>query len=109
MPFTAQECPLRYIRAAAMIEMKASLYLMHLSFVKASSDKLKQEMKDFGYPPAFPTEEDHNDLTEEVKDTVDPNKKVKKVKSKVVAKSVSLKYHWQIMRSLGLSDPEIKK
>ena len=65
-------------------------------------------MKDFGYPPIFPKEETVT-LTEEGYDPSDPTKRVKKVKSKVVAKSCSLKYQWQIMKMLGMTDAEVKR
>lgn len=66
-------------------------------------------MEDFGYPPQFPPEEegDGNSLTEEVGDPVDPTKKIKKAKSKVLAKSGSMKYQWQIMKSIGMNDEEV--
>lgn len=78
---------------------------------QACSDKLKQEMLDFGYPPDFPVDEEEMKMTEEVASptSVDPNKKVKKPKSKVAARSWSLKYQWQIMHSLGMSDAEVKE
>lgn len=79
--------------------------------IKACADKLQQEMHDYGYPPSFPPEEalPSEDLTEVVADPVDPTKKARKVKSKVLAKSSGLKYQWQIMKSLNMSDEEIKK
>ena len=76
--------------------------------IKACSDKLQQEMSDYGYPPNFPPDKPAP-LTEEVKDPVDPTKKGKKVKSKVLAKSSGLKYQWLIMKSLGMKDEDIKK
>lgn len=75
--------------------------------IKASADKLKRELADFGYPPEFPEEED-------VQETSQPQEvaikdKAKGKKSKAVAKSGGMKYQWQIMRSLGLGDDEIKQ
>jgi len=65
--------------------------------IKACADKLKREMEDFGYPPKFPkVEPDNADL-------------VKNMKSKVVAKTGGVKYQWEIMQNIGLSDEEIKK
>lgn len=55
-------------------------------------------MKEFGYPPSFPSQED-----------VEPITPAKKVKSKVAAKSGDASYQWQIMQSLGLKDEDIKK
>uniref|UniRef100_A0A0K0DF01 leucine--tRNA ligase n=1 Tax=Angiostrongylus cantonensis TaxID=6313 RepID=A0A0K0DF01_ANGCA len=77
--------------------------------IKACADKLKREMEDFGYPPRFPIEceeipnEDVSSIDEITKD------KSKGKKSKLVAKTASSKYQWQIMESLGLTDEEIKK
>lgn len=77
--------------------------------LQACSDKLHQEMNDYGYPPQFPKEVEDSSLTEEVVNPADPTKKTKKVKSKVLAKSGSLKFQWQIMKSIGMVDEEIKK
>ena len=79
--------------------------------IKACSDKLKQEMQDFGCPPQFPQEDPAKAPVEEeeAKIPVDLTKKAKKGKSKVLAKSSSLTYQWQIMRSLGLTDEEVKR
>ncbi|XP_068702613.1 leucine--tRNA ligase, cytoplasmic-like [Montipora foliosa] len=62
--------------------------------IKACADKLKREMGDFGFPPAFPQDEE---------------KESKQMKSKVAAKTGGLTYQWQIMQALGLVDEEIKK
>ncbi|KAL3880632.1 hypothetical protein ACJMK2_032856 [Sinanodonta woodiana] len=75
--------------------------------IKACADKLLFEMNDFGFPPEFPPEEE-----EEKKETereVVIKDKAKGKKSKLKAKTGGLKYQWQIMASLGLSDEEIKK
>ena len=53
---------------------------------QACADKLRCEMADFGYPPMFPAE--------------DPEKK---------ARGETTTYQWNIMKSLGLVDEEIKK
>ncbi|VDM52875.1 unnamed protein product [Angiostrongylus costaricensis] len=77
--------------------------------IRACADKLKREMENFGYPPRFPIEyeempkEDVSSINEITKD------KSKGKKSKLVAKTDSSKYQWQIMESLGLTDEEIKK
>ncbi|VDL82453.1 unnamed protein product [Nippostrongylus brasiliensis] len=77
--------------------------------IKACADKLKREIEDFGFPPKFPEEveevleEETSSLDEITKD------KSKGKKSKLVAKSGSSKFQWQIMQSLGLDDDEIKK
>lgn len=76
--------------------------------IKACADKLKREMTDFGFPPNFP--EDVEDAKEEVSVLDEITKdKSKGKKSKLVAKSGSAKYQWQIMQSLGMSDEEIRE
>ncbi|CAO4371332.1 unnamed protein product [Caenorhabditis nigoni] len=77
--------------------------------IKACADKLKREMEDFGYPPKFP-----EDVEVEVKEEVSAldelmKDKSKGKKSKLVAKTGNAKYQWQIMKSLGLDDEEIRK
>ncbi|CAG0916333.1 unnamed protein product [Notodromas monacha] len=64
--------------------------------IKACADKLKREMEDFGFPPQFPEEDEDAAEVAEIKD------------SKVAAKTGSGKFQWDIMRSLGLEDEEIK-
>ena len=77
---------------------------------QANSDKLTNEIESFGCPPNFPQEvQEPESLTEEARDPADPTKKAKKAKSKVAAKSGGFKYQWQIMRSLGMDDSEIKQ
>ena len=74
--------------------------------IKACADKLKREMEDFGFPPVFPVQEVEEVKVEEKKE--DPTNKAKGKKSKAAAKSGTAKYQWQIMKSLGLKDDEIK-
>ncbi|KAK6740048.1 hypothetical protein RB195_008489 [Necator americanus] len=77
--------------------------------IKACADRLKREMEDFGCPPKFPVEEEESPK-EEVSSLDEITKdKSKGKKSKLVAKTGSSKYQWQIMQSLGLDDEEIKK
>lgn len=78
--------------------------------IKACADKLKREMEDFGFPPNFEAAEEAKveELEEEIKE-IEIKDKSKSKKSKVVAKTGSFKYQWQIMKSLGLSDEEIKQ
>uniref|UniRef100_A0A8R1E749 leucine--tRNA ligase n=1 Tax=Caenorhabditis japonica TaxID=281687 RepID=A0A8R1E749_CAEJA len=76
--------------------------------IKAGADKLKREIADFGFPPVFP-----EDVEEEPKEEVSSldelmKDKSKGKKTKLVAKTGSAKYQWQIMRSLGMSDEEIR-
>ncbi|XP_076181094.1 leucyl-tRNA synthetase [Ptiloglossa arizonensis] len=73
--------------------------------IKACADKLKQEMELYGYPPQFPKEQE---TKEEIIDDIVLKDKSKGTKSKVLAKTVSLKYQWQIMQSLGLKNEDIK-
>ncbi|XP_031828654.2 leucyl-tRNA synthetase isoform X1 [Nomia melanderi] len=73
--------------------------------IKACADKLKMEIELYGYPPKFPKEEI---IEEEVADTLEIKDKSKGTKSKAVAKTVSAKYQWQIMQTLGLTHEEIK-
>ncbi|KAL4709328.1 hypothetical protein ACJJTC_007060 [Scirpophaga incertulas] len=74
--------------------------------IKACADKLKREMELFGCPPVFPEEKEVS-LKEE--DDVVPKDKSKGKKSKAVSKAVAAKYQWQIMRSLGIPEEEIKE
>ena len=46
---------------------------------QACSDKLKREMKEFGYPPVFP-EKEEKVQEESGPDPADPTKRVKKVR-----------------------------
>jgi leucyl-tRNA synthetase len=66
-------------------------------------------MSEFGFPPQFPAETTDPGIEEEVVDPADPTRRVKKVKSKVVAKGGGAKYQWPIMKGIGLEDEEIKK
>lgn len=75
--------------------------------IKACADKLKREMEDFGCPPVFPAEEE--EVVKEVETEVIIKDKAKGKKSKAKAKSGNLKYQWQIMASLGMTDDEIVK
>ncbi len=63
-------------------------------------------MEEFGYPPVFPQEEVR---PAEPTKQVDPTKRVKKVNSKVATKGGGGVHQWDIMKSLGLMDEEIKK
>lgn len=74
--------------------------------IKASADKLTREMADYGYPPEFPPEKEEGEPEEEKEVTIKDKSKGKK--SKLKAKTGGMKYQWQIMKSLGLKDEEIK-
>ncbi|XP_041972979.1 leucine--tRNA ligase, cytoplasmic isoform X2 [Aricia agestis] len=73
--------------------------------IKACADKLKREMELYGCPPVFPEDEEVS-----VKDDGDiiPKDKSKGKKSKAVAKTGNAKFQWQIMRTLGVPEEEIK-
>ncbi|KAK4336993.1 hypothetical protein RND71_044224 [Anisodus tanguticus] len=76
--------------------------------IKACADKLKRELEQYGYPPQFPLEEMLESVSIQQEDTPIIKDKAKGKKSKAVAKSGGLKYQWQIMKSLGLNDEEVK-
>lgn len=73
--------------------------------IKACADKLKREMTEFGNPPQFPNDEDF--VEQKSIDEITIVNKAKGKKTKAAAKTISAKYQWQIMQSLGLSDEEI--
>jgi leucyl-tRNA synthetase len=93
---------------------------------KACADKLKREMEEFGFPPQFPAAVE--ETVEAITDSAPKDKSKGKIKiltnimlciefllilylgkkSKLVAKTGSAKYQWQIMTSLGLDDNKIK-
>lgn len=67
-------------------------------------------MAKFGYPPDLPKDEAALVVSPVIADApVDLTKRAKKPKSKVLAKGYAVKYQWQIMQSLGMSDEEIKR
>jgi leucyl-tRNA synthetase len=80
--------------------------------IKACADKLKYEMETYGYPPDF-SKINEEDKIEEVKTDlaeVDINAtKSKSKKSKAAAKTIDSKFQWEIMKSMGLTDEEIKQ
>jgi len=75
--------------------------------IKASADKLRREIETFGYPPVFPenvtNEEEKPEQREEIIN------KAKGKKSKAASKTGGYKYQWEIMRSNGMSDEQIKE
>ncbi len=76
--------------------------------LQACADKLTREMGEFGFPPQFPVSTETDEVEKIVELETDPTKLAKKVKSKVAAKAISGSYQWEIMRSLGLNDDDIK-
>jgi leucyl-tRNA synthetase len=76
--------------------------------IKACSDKLGRETSEFGIPPEFPLEDAMEQVSiQDVDDEPIIKDKAKGKKSKAAAKTGNLKYQWQIMKSIGLSDEEI--
>ncbi|KAI6695598.1 hypothetical protein NL676_023308 [Syzygium grande] len=74
----------------------------------------RQEIQQFGDPPAFPSEEENQvnqELETEEQNASEPamKDKFKGKKSKAAPKSGGQMYQWEIMHSLGLSDSEISK
>ncbi|XP_050223511.1 leucine--tRNA ligase, cytoplasmic [Mercurialis annua] len=100
--------------AAAFHRLRGANVLLPFAFhctgmpIKASADKLRREIEQFGDPPVFAHEVD--DQVEVETDTGNiPLDKFKGKKSKAASKSGGQMYQWEIMRSFGLSDAEISK
>ncbi|KAJ3282794.1 cytosolic leucyl tRNA synthetase [Borealophlyctis nickersoniae] len=109
--------------AVAYERMKGKRALFPFGFhvtgmpIKACADKLKNEIKMFGEDfsgyaqKSNPTAESEPEVEEEQKPAengVDPTKIVKK-HGKAAAKKTGDKYQFQIMRSMGVPNEEIKK
>lgn len=78
--------------------------------IKACADKLKNELDQYGFPPVFPVEPVEKEEEEaETPDLADPTKRAKKTKSKVAAKTGNMIYQWDIMKSLGIEDTDIRR
>ena len=75
--------------------------------IKTAADKLKYEMKTFGNPPQFPVESSDIIIKVEEKDFEKDPKAFEKKKSKQEAKEGGLRYQWQIMKNMGMTDAEI--
>ncbi|KAH9320447.1 hypothetical protein KI387_015086 [Taxus chinensis] len=83
--------------------------------IKACADKLDREIKQFGNPPVFPT--DNDDIEDESQPPSEQQQnggagqtlpgQYKSKRSKASSKKGAAKYQWQIMQSLGLEDNEI--
>nr|GMC75352.1 leucine--tRNA ligase, cytoplasmic-like [Ipomoea batatas] len=108
--------------AAAYHRLRGENVLLPFGFhctgmpIKASADKLSNEIEMFGNPPQFPVAEEEETDEQEVKaegegegNQTAPGGKFKGKKSKAVAKTGAAKFQWEIMRSYGLSDEEIAK
>lgn len=80
--------------------------------IKAAADKLRREMETYGYPPNFPKAclvEEQGGKGEEISSAIQLKDAAKSKKSKAVAKVGQAKFQWEIMRSLGLEDEDIRK
>ncbi|CAI0400252.1 unnamed protein product [Linum tenue] len=82
--------------------------------IKASADKLRREIQQFGNPPVFPgpgdAEPEEPKKPEQVNENVSGQPdKFKGKKSKVASKAGGQVFQWEIMRSFGLTDEEIAK
>lgn len=90
--------------AAAYERMKGKKVLFPFAFhctgmpIKASADKLKNEIEKYGCPPVVPTEPTASS-------SPTPGAK----HSKVAAKTGNVKLQWDIMRQLGIPEDEISK
>ncbi|KHJ79176.1 hypothetical protein OESDEN_21184 [Oesophagostomum dentatum] len=76
---------------------------------KTCTDRLEREMKDFGYPPRFPGDKEESPREEVPSIDEITEDKIKGRKSKLVVKTGSARYQWQIMQSIGMEDEEINK
>ncbi|KAJ8768368.1 hypothetical protein K2173_021521 [Erythroxylum novogranatense] len=104
--------------AAAYHRLRGANVLLPFAFhctgmpIKASADKLKREIQQFGDPPVFnkEVEEQAEPQTElESADGAPPSNKFKGKKSKAASKSGGQMFQWEIMRSFGLLESEISK
>ncbi|KAJ4846934.1 hypothetical protein Tsubulata_010336 [Turnera subulata] len=104
--------------AAAYHRLRGANVLFPFAFhctgmpIKASADKLRREIQQFGNPPVFTREVEEQD--ESPADAGDDNggapaDKFKGKKSKAASKSGGQLYQWEIMRSFELSDSEIAR
>ncbi|RVE52289.1 hypothetical protein evm_003079 [Chilo suppressalis] len=98
--------------AARYYRLKGRMTLFPFGFhctgmpIKACADKLKREMELYGCPPIFPEEEEVSVIED---GDIVPKDKSKGKKSKAVNKNLAAKYQWQIMRSIGIPEDEIKE
>ncbi|XP_057990057.1 leucine--tRNA ligase, cytoplasmic isoform X1 [Hevea brasiliensis] len=104
--------------AAAYHRLRGANVLLPFAFhctgmpIKASADKLRREIQQFGDPPDFAKEEDEQLKSQPEPDDAHgsvPADKFKGKKSKAASKSGGQMFQWEIMRSYGLSDSEISK
>ncbi|KAG8646038.1 leucine--tRNA ligase, cytoplasmic [Manihot esculenta] len=104
--------------AAAYHRLRGANVLLPFAFhctgmpIKASADKLRREIQQFGDPPDFAKEEEKQVESQPEPDDGRgslPVDKFKGKKSKAASKSGGQMFQWEIMRSFGLSDGEISK
>ncbi|OAY45047.1 leucine--tRNA ligase, cytoplasmic [Manihot esculenta] len=104
--------------AAAYHRLRGANVLLPFGFhctgmpIKASADKLRREIQQFGDPPDFAREVEEQEESQPEPDDDHgsvPLDKFKGKKSKAAAKSGGQMFQWEIMRSFGLSDSEISK
>ncbi|KAL1316677.1 hypothetical protein HN51_068846 [Arachis hypogaea] len=107
--------------AAAFHRLRGANVLLPFAFhctgmpIKASADKLRREIEQFGDPPVFPVErEEQEEEKPKEQEEAENNAgaapdKFKGKKSKAAAKSGGQVYQWEIMRSVGISDSEISE
>ncbi|BHF72933.1 hypothetical protein SprV_0401600500 [Sparganum proliferum] len=100
--------------AASYQALKGKSVLWPLGFhctgtpIKASADKLAQEIAQYGCPPVFPVHIEQQTPAVQEQNTIEVNKSKSK-KSKAVAKTGGMKYQWQILASVGIPAEEIPK
>ncbi|MED6176283.1 hypothetical protein PIB30_086621 [Stylosanthes scabra] len=107
--------------AAAFHRLRGANVLLPFAFhctgmpIKASADKLRREIEQFGDPPVFPVEKEEKEEEKPKEQEEAANNaggapdKFKGKKSKAAAKSGGQVYQWQIMRSVGIPDSEISE
>ncbi|CAL1356913.1 unnamed protein product [Linum trigynum] len=105
--------------AAAYHRLRGANVLLPFAFhctgmpIKASADKLRREIQQFGNPPVFPgpaAEPEEPKKPEQGDENVSGQPdKFKGKKSKAASKAGGQVFQWEIMRSFGLTDEEIAK
>ncbi|CAN1180304.1 Leucine--tRNA ligase, cytoplasmic [Linum perenne] len=106
--------------AAAYHRLRGANVLLPFGFhctgmpIKASADKLRREIQQFGNPPVFPGPSEEPEEPKPEEQGGDENasgqpSKFKGKKSKAASKASGQVFQWEIMRSFGLSDSEIAK
>ncbi|VDL91362.1 unnamed protein product [Schistocephalus solidus] len=100
--------------AASYQKLKGKSVLWPMGFhctgtpIKASADKLAQEIAKYGCPPVFPVHTEQQTSAAKEETMIEANKSKSK-KSKAVAKTGGIKYQWEILVSMGIPAEEIPK